>query len=589
MSALSIQHWPRFWRTVRGLQPSQLAWRLRYVVQRRVESQPWYQLRQRIERRIDAAQAPQRPPYFHRFHPPTIARSARLEELRSGKLTLLNQSRPFAGGVDWRLGDPGGGNRLWNFSLHYHAWLCDLARDHAVGCDDATLFELRGWLIDWLEHCPLEARGSRQNPWNSYNIGARLRNWREIDALVPQSFWHDTSLPRERFLHSVALQAEYLASHIEWDLRGNHLFKDAVGLAVAADMLGGAAGARWRSQADELTRSQLAEQILPDGMHFERSPMYQILVMEDLQTLQDLLPGEAVQASLKDALRRMAEPLSWLRQPCGSYPLFNDAADHAVSRPEEMLADLQRRGIIDRSKQPFGLRHFEFAGIVAWHGKPWTVFFDVGRIGPDCQPGHAHADSLNVACSFDGLPLVVDPGTYCYDDDDRRKYDRSTAAHNTVCLDETDSSEVWHIFRVGRRAEPVDVAVLDRDYGFAAAASHTGYDHLSGSPRHCRRMHLGSSDVLEIHDQITGAEPHCATGGFLLAPDWTAATTSTGWILHHCRCRLHVELHANQPVQCEVVSRPWHPEFGREVVTQRLQWSANITPPFRITTIWQRG
>ena len=38
-------------------------------------------------------------------------------------------------------------------------------------------------------------------------------------------------------------------------------------------------------------------------------------------------------------------------------------------------------------------------------------------------------------------------------DDERRRYDRSTAAHNTVSIDGTDSSEVWQIFRVGRRAK----------------------------------------------------------------------------------------------------------------------------------------
>jgi uncharacterized heparinase superfamily protein len=589
MSAISLQHWPRFWRTIRQLQPSQVGWRLRYVVQRRLEAQPWYRLAERIERRIDAGHAVLQPPHFQLPSQSPVALSGRVSELRAGKLTLLNETRSFAGGVDWRLNDAGRSHRLWNFSLHYHAWLRDLARDYALTRDETNLRELKRWLIDWLENCSLDAVGSKQNPWNSFNIGERLRHWRQIDALVPKSFWDNAALSRARFLHSAAMQAEYLAAHIEWDLRGNHLFKDAVGLAVAADMLAGSAGARWRTHAEELTLSQLAEQILPDGMHFERSPMYHIHVMEDLLTLQILLPDERVQAALRDALQRMADPLRWLTHLGGRYPLFNDAADHAVANPDEVLEELARRGIAERSASPFGLKHLEFAGIVAWHGEPWSVFFDVGRIGPDCQPGHAHADSLNVICSFDGLPLVVDPGTYCYDDDDRRKYDRSTAAHNTVCLNETDSSEVWHIFRVGRRAEPAEVSVFDRDDGFAATASHTGYDHLSGSPRHRRRVSLGTFDQLEIHDEIIGSEPQRALGGFLLAPEWTATTTSTGWKLHHRHCSLHVELNTNQSVQTEVVSRPWHPEFGQEILTQRIQWSARITPPFRISTTWQRG
>jgi len=589
MTALSLEKLPRLWRTVRHLRPSQVGWRLRYLLERKLESQAWYDVRGRAERRIDAAHATVLRPHFRPVVLPTRSALNRLAELIAGRLTLLNEQREFVGGSDWNRSDDPRRKRLWNFTLHYHSWLCDLAVDYAHTKNPAYLIELRKWLVDWMEHCPLGAPGFAQTPWNSFNIGERLWQWRQIDVLVPKSFWHDVDLPRERFLHSLAMQAEYLSRHLEWDLRGNHLFKDAVGLAVAAEMYGGAAGARWRQQAVELTIDQLDEQILPDGMHFERSPMYHIHVLEDLLALQTLLLDQRVQDALTDSLRRMAEPLRWLKHPCGRYPLLNDAADHQVSRPDEMLSELQRRGLISQPQSTFGLKFLEHAGLVAWQGTPWTVFFDVGAIGPAYQPGHAHADSLSVELSFDGLPFVVDPGTVCYDDDERRHYDRSTAAHNTVVIDDCDSSEVWHIFRVGRRAEPRDVSVIDREYGFIAAASHTGYEHLAGSPRHHRVVQVGAADLLEIHDEITGSESHHASGGFLLAPGWDAVITTTGWKLHHRHCRMLVELRANQPVQCEVVTRPWHPEFGREVTTQRLVWSGDITPPFRVTTTWQRG
>ena len=239
----------------------------------------------------------------------------------------------------------------------------------------------------------------------------------------------------------------------------------------------------------------------------------------------------------------MAEPLRWLRHPSSEIPLFNDAAEHQAANPDHLLAELVERRIIDSTAEPWGLRHFPHAGLVVWQGMPWTVFFDVGEIGPGYQPGHAHADSLTLELSLDGQRLVVDPGTYCYDNDDRRRYDRSTSSHNTVCIDERDSSEVWHIFRVGRRALPHEVSVIPRDDGFLVSAGHTGYDHLRGSPRHRRCVQLESNGRLEVSDEITGSGRHRVEGGFLLAPEWSASTTRRGWLLRSQNNRLRVELH----------------------------------------------
>ena len=107
---------------------------------------------------------------------------------------------------------------------------------------------------------------------------------------------------------------------------------------------------------------------------------------------------------------------------------------------------------------------------MVWHGDPWSVFFDVGEVGPAVQPGHAHADSLTFECSFRGRRLVVDPGSFAYDACARRTYDRGTRSHPTVVIDGADSSEVWHVFRLGRRARPVGVEVKIGESGFDATA-----------------------------------------------------------------------------------------------------------------------
>lgn len=575
---------PRLFRTVRHLRLSQVGWRIRYMVQRWLETQ-------RGDGFAEGVDAQRSGPPALRHAPPLAdtAASPRMAELRAGRLTLLNEQRPFTGGDDWCLLGGRTRHRLWRYHLHYHGWLVDLAREHQETGDEAPLNELRHWLRDWIDVCQPGKPGFTHYPWNSFAIAQRLWHWREIVGLVPERFWKTADLPINRFLESVSAQGEYLYRHVEWDLRGNHLFKDAVGLAAAADLLKDAAPPAWRKQAARLAVSQVAEQILPDGAHFERSPMYHIQVMEDLLALIGLLRDDDVLATLRAAVQRMAAPLRWLQHPCGGFPLFNDAAENYASRPVDIERELAKQGLVSWNMPPIGLRHFPDAGVVAWRGSPWTVFFDVGEIGPDYQPGHAHADSLTIELSFAGKRLVVDPGTFCYDPDERRRYDRSTQAHNTVCVDEQDSSEVWHIFRVGRRARPVEVSVVEKNAGFDAVAAHTGYDHLRGAPRHRRRVRVEGETTLEISDEIIGEGRHRLEGGFLLAPEWSATLTPHGWALRHSNASLAVHLHANQQVDVQVATRPWHPGFGREVTVQRLVWSANATTPFRLQTTWRRG
>ncbi|MFO0917739.1 MAG: alginate lyase family protein, partial [Planctomycetaceae bacterium] len=530
MAALTIEEIPRFWRTISHLQPSQLGWRLKYLVERRLETQAWYRYPVGMLARRDLPRLELSRPHFRtrrNLVPPPIDR---LSELSVHRLTLLNEQRKFAGGNDWRLLGEGSRHRLWDFSLHYHAWLKDLALSYACTRRSAYLTELRRWLIDWLTHCGCDAPGFSRFAWNSFNIGERLAQWREIDQLIPDSFWQDSQLPRSRFLQSISQQADYLSRHIEWDLRGNHLFKDAVGLAAAADLLKGAAPPQWAALAANITAGQIQEQLLPDGVHFERSPMYHLHVMQDLLTLSETIPDVRTLELIRDACQRMAEPLRWLKHPCGRFPLFNDSADCGL-RPARLESQLIQAGILSDAPSPAGFRYFDCAGILAWQGKPWTVFWDVGDVGPTYQPGHAHADTLTVEMSFGGVPLVVDPGVVCYDQDDRRRYDRSTAAHNTVVIDDTDSSEVWHIFRVGRRAQPKDVSFTHLDTGFIGHASHTGYDHLPGAPCHSRRLRCEHDQLLEICDEVTGLGWHRVAGGFLLAPEWKAESVPGGWIL----------------------------------------------------------
>ena len=564
-------------RAVRHLRFSQLLSRLKYQIERRSKPNP---------NRYRFA-GPGAPPLRGDLPALTSLRPGNRENFECaarGSVNLLNLEREIGyDKIDWSLG-PCTQSRLWTVTLHYHRWLSDLARlGDRPNAETAALCQ--HYLADWIAHCALDASGARELVWNSYAIATRIAEWISIHTSLSRAKSPGWSDFEPTFLASLYQQAAYLHKHLEYDLRANHLMRDAVGLAWAGRFFEGATPRAWLETATRLAVEQSREQVLPDGGHFERSPMYHLEVMHDVYSLAKLLEDSAAKTQLIESWSRMAEFAAWMRHPDGQIPLLNDAAFNGTDSPAEMLALGKELNVACDVSLRSGGKFFTDAGLVVWHGEPWSIFFDVGEIGPDYQPGHGHADTLSLECSFKGARLFVDPGTHSYDLDDRRRYERSTAAHNTVCIDGEDSSEVWHIFRVGRRAYPLDIYADFAGGRLNVSAGHDGYRHLSGRPRPFRRVELGADKLLSIEDRIEGGGKHRLSGGWLLHPAWSATGSSNGWELKGPAGLIHVTVEG--PIGLKYFERrcPYHPEFGLEQKTTRLCWTLDGTAlPITITT-----
>jgi hypothetical protein len=328
--------------------------------------------------------------------------------------------------------------------------------------------------------------------------------------------------------------------------------------------------------------------------------MYHVEFMGDLDDLRSVLPQHSAQ--LSETYDRMSRFANWLCHPDGKTAQFNDGKQIAPSIKASPSSS-------PLSMPPRGGRWFKETGVVAWHDATWSLFFDIGHVGPNYQPGHAHADTLSIEASYQGERLFVDPGCFHYDLGEIRQSDRSTATHNTVCIDEEDSSEVWHIFRVGRRASPCDVKVEFAEDQLTASGSHDGYDHLPGRPRHLRTIQLSNDDTLTIHDEISGNGTHNICGGYLLAPGWHAEVTGQGWLVSRGERQLQVTLsssccsnkpEANKPdvdkpdvdkpserskvqgLRLSVESQRIHPDYGVRQDALRIQWQYQGAAPLTV-------
>ena len=335
----------------------------------------------------------------------------------------------------------------------------------------------------------------RVDAWHPYPAALRAWSWCGLH--------HDLAAGSDiepEFVAGLAAHAGFLRRHLEYDVGGNHLIKGLkalVGLAVffADERL-------LRLATGRLTR-QLATQILADGGHYERAPAYHCQVLADLIDVADLLraAGQAPAGEITAAVDRMRHWLGAVLTPDGQVPLLNDG--YPVDR--ELLAAL--RPGPDPVTPASPVLVLPETGLVRAVAGGWHLLADVGPPCPPSLPGHAHADTLSCLVHVDKVPLLADTGTSTYEPGPVRRYERSTAAHSTVQVDGADSTEVWGVFRAGRRARVSGLAVHAGPSGITCEAVHDGFRCLPGRPLHHRRWSL-TSDELQVEDLVTGRGRH---------------------------------------------------------------------------------
>ena len=398
----------------------------------------------------------------------------------SGTWVFQNRSESIGYPPDWNVEDL---PMLWRYHLHYHDFLWDM-----------EFVRARELVLHWAEHY---RPGPRCVGWDPYPTSVRIANW---CALFLGRYRAQTTADREfsgTLWASICEQAARLKRRLEWHLLGNHLFENGVALTLVGSCFEHPAAHSWHRTGIRILRRQLAEQILADGVHVERSPMYQSRVLYDLLMVK--ATGTAGLAEMVEPYRGpITASLKTMCHPDGRIALVNDSAFGVWGEPADLIgSDAQEDA---GQVGPFALPDGGYYGSRTVKGH--YIVCDAGAIGPDYQPGHGHADMLSFELSLCGHRVVVDSGVSTYDIGKMRAYCRSTRAHNTVEIEGRDQVELWSSFRVGRRCQPRDVEWKELPEGFELSARHDGYRHLTGRPMHGRTFRWENSGRLEIIDRV---------------------------------------------------------------------------------------
>ena len=387
----------------------------------------------------------------------------------SQTFTFLNQTHCFASQINWTFKDNG---LLWSFHLHYFDWLND---------DRISVESNLGSIFQYINN--------QDNSYlfiHSYPASIRIVNW--IKFLLKNNLCDDAVIA------SLRSQARRLYHFPEYDIMGNHLLQNGISLVWAGIFL---KEERKLSKGIMILREQLKEQVLEDGVHFEKSLAYQSILVKSLMDLMVFIKSQnefkKLFNEIKINVEIMLSTLSVLVDKDGYYPNMNDS-NKEMSICFFELMNVAQNLSINIKDVCFRESGFRLIG----QDFDYTLLFNTGKLGANYQAGHAHADAFTFTLTVGSCPIIVDRGVSTYNDNEMRRQEKSTSAHNTLSINSANSAELWSSFRMAKRPS---IICLSKDLNIIDY-KNDGYFY-NYKIWHRRRIEY-SEDGLQITDFLNG-------------------------------------------------------------------------------------
>jgi hypothetical protein len=408
----------------------------------------------------------------------------KFNSLSDGTFSFLNLSSSFHSWNDISNG------MLWAYNLNYMDWLLQRDMEVEKGIE---------WIDRFISDLPQNKVGL-----DPYPISLRGINWIKFITLH-----YDKIEEQKKQIWNNSLYSQYvlLTKKLEYHLLGNHLLENAYSLFIAAIYF---KDKNFYKKSVKLLRKELDEQILPDGAHYEQSPMYHCILLDRLLDCYNFSSSNIrfenqseINEMFEAKSTRMLGHLESIVYADDSIPLVNDAANGIAPTPSLLFDYAKRMGL------QWGTIKMKNCGYRKLKNETFESIIDAGNITASYQPGHSHADTFTYELRINGKSFIVDSGISTYNNTTRRQLERSTKAHNAVTVDGKNSSDVWGGFRIGRRAK----VKIPTDMEDHITAIHNGF----GKTGTHRRTFQITRETFEITDTIS--TPKNAISYIHFAPD----------------------------------------------------------------------
>ena len=447
-------------------------------------------------------------------------------------------------------------SKLWRYNLHYFD--CLLQVDFSDNKRDAQISLIENWIDN--------NKFGEGTAWEPYPTSLRIINWIKWH-------WYCGGLTHKAKL-SLWNQVRWLKDRPEYHLLGNHLFINAKALLFASAFFKLDSDTKYLKEAINILKKELKEQFLEDGAHFELSPMYHSLAIEDLLDLINISNKLPLVFPIEDIVKIYFKGMNWLKTMTynnNELAHFNDCANGIAPIYSELESYANKLGVVNENSNREKLLHHKNSGFIVYKDFKSHLIADFGKIGPNYLPGHAHSDTLSFELAVNGDRVVVNSGTSVYGNSKERLRQRGTAAHSTIEIDNLNSSEVWSGFRVARRATPFNIQInstIKNDNHISFKASHDGYLRLKNKATHTRKFSLYYNSWI-IEDEISG---NCnnVISRFFLHPEIVSKENENGIMLSKNNIDI-IKLCLESKSDFKIVDTTYHDEFGKSKANKCIE------------------
>jgi Heparinase II/III-like protein/Heparinase II/III N-terminus len=374
----------------------------------------------------------------------------------------------------------------------------------------------------------------------------------------------------------------------------------------------------WDDFCRKSLEREIVVQIHDEGADFESAVPYHRLVTELFLASARLaqFQGRPLSANYHERLCRMVDFLAGVQRPDGLMPVIGDNDDgrfHIATRYGDWNRQDARHIFAPAAKtldRPDWLRLAGDDG--RWEAAWWgfdpsdvatgnepapdtrTLYPDLGvavtrtgghylaitngAVGTKGFGNHKHNELLGFEYHVDGVPLIVDAGSFVYTSDfAARNAFRSTAYHNTVRIDGAEQNETnpeW-IFRLFESANPTHETFEETDGSVTYLGSHTGYQRIEAKATHKRCFtYRRATGHLSIDDRITGEGQHELAWHFHAAPGVRLSIEADAIILANGAVRVRLSLPAGLAAE---ISDAWYsPSYGVRLACQAIELKATV-------------
>lgn len=463
------------------------------------------------------------------------------------------------------------GDIKYPWELNRHQYLVTLGQAYYLTQDKKYVREIISIISSWIEDNPPFLG---VNWISALEVGIRAISW--IWAL---NFIKDSKEIEEKFIEktlgTLMIHARYLENNLSIGrYANNHLIGEASALVMLGLYLDGLnVSRRWVKKGLAILDREIVKQIYPDGGGLEQASSYLRFIVEFYLLVFLLIRKHNIKwrSSTMDRLEKAFEHMMLTITPEGESPKFGDSDDaRAIFLNRNGYWD--SRGMLALGAVLFNRGDFKyvsgqpspellwFSGIDGYNAycrleafapkmtscfikntgygifrDSWEVesnyhIFDCGPLG--YGPGaHGHADALSLQAYLKGKPLIVDPGTFAYNQSPSfRKYFRGTSAHNTVAVEGKDQSESGGRMAWKTKSEVrVNKAILNSIFDFIDA-DHNGYHRLEGPVTHRRGVFYAKRKYTFVHDTLIGEGSYSLELNFHFPPELLVEQMGDGMV-----------------------------------------------------------